>query len=273
MRKFPLNPGIDVVGTVIDSAAPTIKEKEKVIITGWGMGEIHDGGYSEVVRVPASWALPLPSGLTAREAMIMGTAGLTAALCLYRLEANGQTPDMGPIVVTGSTGGVGSLAIAMLKEKGYQIHAVTGKIGESDYLRSLGADHVTDIKGLNLGSGPLASARFGGAIDCIGGSVLAGILRHVTHWGTVISVGLAGGSQLETSIMPLILRGVGLLGVSASNCSAELRHFLWAKMTKELSKGVLDTILSGVISLEDVSKYSHKMLDRQTKGRFVIQLK
>ncbi|MCB0363455.1 MAG: YhdH/YhfP family quinone oxidoreductase, partial [Bdellovibrionales bacterium] len=208
MRHFPLIGGIDLAGELVSSESPEFEVGQKVLVTGCGLGETSDGAYSEYVRVPASWVLPLPDELSPKEAMILGTAGFTAALCLARLKANGQSPEQGPLLVTGASGGVGMIAVQILSQQSFEVVAVSSKAEHHDLLRKLGACHTLTPQQLELDTTALSSARWAGAIDNVGGQLLSQIFPHIQLWGNIACVGMAGGSQLQTSIYPLILRGV-----------------------------------------------------------------
>ena len=227
MRRTPLNAGIDLAGVVESSTDSRFTPGMPVIANGMGLGEAHDGGFAEYARVPADWLMPLPGALTLRGAMAFGTAGYTAALCVHRMEVNGQRPEMGPVVVTGATGGVGSIAVRLLAARGYQTIAVSGRPEHHGWLRELGASDVRTVEQLELGDKPLERTRFGGAIDNVGGTLLAQLLPHVVEWGNVASVGLAGGAEFATSVYPFILRGVSLLGASSANSPMSLRREIW----------------------------------------------
>lgn len=270
LKQFPLNAGIDVAGTVVASESPQIKVGDEVLVTGCGLGENHDGGYAEYVRVPSAWVIPVPAGLTLKETMILGTAGFTAALCVHRLQVNDQTPDMGPIVVTGASGGVGTLAVNMLASAGYEVIAVSRKVEHYDFLKTLGAQTVCSIEELNLGSKPLEAGRFGGAIDNVGGDVLGRLLPAIRLWGNVASVGLAAGAGFETTVMPFILRGVSLLGISSTNCPLPLRKTLWQRMAKDLKPKHLAEIHTTTVDLEHLDPVFEAMLSRKTIGRTLV---
>ncbi len=272
LRNFPMNAGIDVAGVVYSSQHPSFHIGDEVLVTGCGLGEVHDGGFSEFVRVPAEWVIPLPSGLSLREAMIYGTAGFTAGLCLHRLLQNDQTHDKGPILVTGASGGVGSLAVAMLAKIGFEVWAVSGKPEAKDFLLELGAKEVLSPEALALGKRPLESVRFGGAIDNVGGELLEGILRHVNLWGNIASVGLAGGSSFQATVMPFILRGVSLLGISSTNCPLQLRREIWAKLAGAWRPRNLENFVNSEIGLENLVSASESLLDRKSRGRALVVL-
>ena len=272
MRRFPLNAGIDVSGVVVASTDPAVATGASVLVNGRGLGEAHDGGLAEYVRVPASWIVPLPPGLSSFEAMVLGTAGFTAALALHRMEQLGQRPEQGPIVVTGASGGVGSVAISILTAKGYATIAVSGRREHHAYLTSLGAAEVVTPDDLALGTRPLESARFGGAIDNVGGALLAGLIRHVGLWGNVASIGNAGGPSFDATVFPLILRGVSVLGISSTNCPMPLRTVVWQRLGTDLKPGHLDEIRHRVIGLGDVIAEAGALLDRERHGRIVVRM-
>ncbi len=273
LKRFPSNPGIDVAGVVKQSDDRRYPVGMPVLVTGCGLGENQDGGLAQYVRVPADWVIPLPEHLSARDAMIYGTAGFTVGICLHRLLLNDQTPDKGPMVVTGASGGVGSLAVAMLAKLGFEVIAVSGKDDQKDRLRELGAPRVLRPEELELGQKPLESVRFGGAIDNVGGPLLEGILRHVNLWGNVASVGLAGGHNLQATVMPFILRGVSILGISSTNCPRPLREEIWKKLSGEWKPNSLDVFVKREIGLDAVTLAAEQMLDRQSTGRTLVRLK
>ncbi len=270
LKRFPLNAGIDAAGVVESSADPRFRAGDLVLVNGMGLGESHDGGFAERLRVPGDWIVPLPAGLGLREAMALGTAGFTAALALQRMELNGQRPELGPIVVTGATGGVGSIAVAILSARGYSVLAVSGRPEHRAYLHDLGATEVVTPEELRLGSRPLESARFAGALDNVGGELLAGLLRHVGLWGQVACVGMASSADLETSVYPMILRGVSLLGVSSTNCPMPLRTEVWKRLGNELRPRPLEAIVSGVVPLSGVLDAAIRLLERRSRGRILV---
>lgn len=275
-RRFPLTAGIDLAGEVVEPGACSLRAGAPVLATGHELGVAHDGGYAEYARVPAQWVLPLPEGLSTRGAMALGTAGLTAALCLHRLEQNGQTPGQGPMVVTGATGGVGSVAVRALARRGYEVAAVTGKAGQLDWLRRLGARQLLLRQELDYAAGrPLESGRWGGAIDTLGGAMLAWLLRTTRPWGNVAAVGLAEGSELTASVMPFILRAVSLLGISASHCPPALRRTLWQNLaqTREMLGCEPEELLSETVPLEDLGQRAEEMLLGRTRGRILVCLR
>jgi len=270
LRRFPLNAGIDAAGVVESSADPRFRPGDAVLMNGMGLGETHDGGFAEKLRVPGDWIVPLPAGLTLRQAMTLGTAGFTAALAVVRMELNGQRPAMGPVVVTGATGGVGSVAVSILSGLGYSVTAVTGRLEHRVYLEGLGAADVVTPDALQLGTRPLEQARFGGAIDNVGGELLAGLSRHVGLWGQIACIGMAGSADLHASVFPLILRGVSLLGISSGNCPMALRAEIWQRLGADLKPKGLDGIVSDVVPLERVLDAARRLMERQALGRILI---
>jgi acrylyl-CoA reductase (NADPH) len=272
LKRFPLNAGIDAAGTVVSSDDPRFRPGDSVLVNGMGLGESHDGGFAEQVRVPGDWLVPLPSGLTLRESMILGTAGFTAALAVDRMELNGQSPEKGKVVVTGATGGVGSVAIEILAARGYSVLAVSGRPEHHDYLRRLGAAEVKTPAELALGKRPLEAARFGGVIDNVGGELLAGLLRHVGLWGQVACIGMAASPQLSGTVFPLILRGVSLLGASSSNCPMPLRRRIWDRLGSDLRPPRLDAIVSRELPLDAVIDAATLLVDRRSLGRTLVSL-
>jgi putative YhdH/YhfP family quinone oxidoreductase len=272
LRRYPLNGGIDVAGTVIESGDDRFQPGDQVLANGSGLSEIRDGGYSEFLRLPADIVVPLPSGLTLREAMGLGTAGFTAAMSLYRMEANGQTPAMGPIVVTGASGGVGTIAIDLLTAAGYEAHAITGKVTEFDWLEHLGARQCISRHDLHWGQNPLETARWAGCIDSVGGDMLAGISRVIDLWGNVACCGMAGGEGLHTTVFPMILRGVSLLGISSSNCPIETRKRIWDRLANEWKPPHLHEIVRTEVSMDGVGAVFERMLAGGSQGRTVVKI-
>ncbi len=273
LRRFPLTPGIDVAGTVAASRDPRFAEGAEVLATGYGLGVERDGGLTEWVRVPADWAVPLPPALSLRDAMVLGTAGFTAGLALARMERLGFSPEGGPVLVTGATGGVGSLAVALLGARGYEVTAATRKAEAVEYLRSLGASAVVDPAALAApGGGPLASGRWGGVIDNVGGALLAEVLRAVRPWGVVASVGLAGGHALQTTVLPFVLRGVSLLGIDSVDCPMPLRREVWARLAAELAPERLARVATTEIGLEEVPAAGERLLAGEVVGRTLVRL-
>jgi acrylyl-CoA reductase (NADPH) len=271
LKRFPLNAGIDAAGTVESSEDARFRPGDEVVVNGMGLGESHDGGFAEVLRVPGDWVVPLPAGLTLRESMILGTAGFTAALAVLRMELNGQRPEKGPIVVTGATGGVGSVAVSILATRGYRVLAVSGRPEHADYLRGLGAAEVVSPADLDLGSRPLEATRYGGVVDNVGGDLLAGLVRHVGLWGQVACIGMASSPDLQTSVFPLILRGVSLLGVSSGNCPMPLRHEVWTRLGADLKPPPLGAIASREVPLAAVIETAALLIARQARGRVLVR--
>lgn len=270
-KGFPKIGGIDVSGTIAKSKHKKFREGDEVLITGCGLGEIHDGGYSEYVKFNAENVILLPKGLSLKDVMILGTAGFTAALCYIRMKQNGQTPQMGSIAVTGASGGVGVFAILIFNLMGFETVAVTGKKELHSFLISLGAKKAVSFEDLNLGSRPLEQVKFGGAIDNLGGRVLAALTRHIELWGNIACVGLAENHEYTSSVMPLILRGVSLLGISSNNCVLELRNQIWQKLANELKPILLNNIVTQTGKLSDLPKLANDMLQRKTYGRTLIK--
>ncbi|MGA0734149.1 MAG: oxidoreductase [Steroidobacteraceae bacterium] len=272
LRKYPLVGGVDLAGVVESSTDPRCKVGEHVLVTGCGLSEVHDGGYAEFARLKGEWVIPMPPGLGAFKAMALGTAGFTAALAIHRMEHNGQTPAKGPIVVTGATGGVGSIAIDMLSNRGYEVIAVTGKAESIDYLRSLGATDVLLRKDIDYGKRPLEAARFGGAIDNVGGETLTWLTRTVDTWGNIACIGLAGGAELHTSVMPFILRGVNLLGINSSATLREMRLVVWNRIATDLKPRHLEKIVTQTIDFDALPGAFQSYLDGTVTGRTVVKI-
>jgi acrylyl-CoA reductase (NADPH) len=270
LKRFPLNGGIDAAGRVESSADPRFKEGDAVVVNGMGLGESHDGGFAERLRVPGDWIVPLPAGLTLREAMALGTAGFTAGLAIHRMEQLGQRPEAGKIAVTGASGGVGSIAVSILHARGYGVLAISGRPEHHEYLRGLGASEVRTPDELGLGTRPLEAVRFGGAIDNVGGELLAGLTRHVAPWGQVACIGMAASSDLHTSVFPLILRGVSLLGVTSTNCPMPLRRQVWERLGAELRPPGLARIVSRVVPLAEVLEAAPSLIERRALGRVLV---
>jgi putative YhdH/YhfP family quinone oxidoreductase len=269
---FPITGGIDVAGVVVESIDDRFSPGDEVLVTGCKQSQGRDGGYSEYLRLDANSVVPLPRGLSLREAMAIGTAGFSAALGLYRMEAAGQHPEMGPILVTGATGGVGSFAVDIFTAAGYEVHAISGKVEEFDYLEELGATQCISRHDLHWGQKPLEKARWAGCFDNVGGDMLNGITRVIRNWGCIASCGLAGGHSLNTTVMPFILRGVSILGVSSENCPYELRVRLWDRLANEWKPPHLDRIATQEIGMEELLESFDKMLKGQSFGRTIVKL-
>ena len=272
MRGFPKVAGIDLSGVVESSEDPRYQAGDRVLVTGCNVGEVLDGGLAEFARLPADTLVPLPSGLSLHEAMALGTAGFTAALALRRMLENHQAPDHGSIAITGPTGGVGSVAISLFKRQGFHVTALTGKKSAEAYLRGLGADDVVDRVTLDVGSKPLESARWGGAVDNLGGDTLTYLTRTVKPWGNIASIGLAQSPKLDTTVIPFILRGVSLLGIWSVEMPLEWRLDLWKHLASDWKPAQLAAIAPRTISLEEVPKVCEEMVAAQALGRTVVRL-
>ena len=272
LRRFPLVGGIDVAGHVVASTDPRHREGDAVLMTGGGLSETRDGGYAEYLRLPADQVVPLPAGLDLREAMALGTAGFTAALALFRMEQNGQSPGQGPVLVTGATGGVGMLAIAILARAGYQPHALTGKFDRLDALTALGAVSVLDRRTLPMGQRPLETAHWAGAIDNVGDETLAWLTRVVQPYGNVASCGLASGAELHTTVMPFIIRGVSLLGIASAGTDYGIRREIWQRLAGPWKPARLDRIVTGETGLDGLPAVFDRMLAGDSFGRTVVRL-
>jgi acrylyl-CoA reductase (NADPH) len=273
MKGFPKVAGIDFAGVVDSSEDPRYAPGDRVLVTGCNIGELLDGGFAERARVPAEILVPLPSGLNLREAMAIGTAGFTAALALRRMLENHQTPELGPIAVTGPTGGVGSIAIDLFKRAGFTVHAITGKAGAQDaYLKSLGADQIISRQSLEMGSKPLEAAQWGGAVDNLGGATLAWLTRTVKPWGNIASIGLAQGFELNTTVMPFILRGVSLLGIHSVECPRPWREALWQRLASDWKPRHLDTLVTRTVGLDELPQACEALIASQVTGRTLVRL-
>lgn len=272
LRQFPLNGGIDSAGVVVHSESDKFKVGDEVLVTGCGQSETRDGGYSEYLRVESQWAVPKPAGLTLRECMGLGTAGFTAALSLQRMEDAGQTPDMGPIVVTGASGGVGSIAIDLLSTAGYEVHAISGKTEQFDWLQSLGASQCVAREGLWLGDRPMESARWAGAIDNVGDEMLASLTRVIKPWGNIASCGLAAGIELRTTVMPFIIRGIGLLGINSAGCPYSIRSSLWNKLANQWKPRHLEQLITREATMDGLPEIFEHMLKGGSLGRTVVKM-
>jgi acrylyl-CoA reductase (NADPH) len=271
VRRFPMIAGIDGAGTVEASSHPDWKPGDNVILTGWGCGETHLGCYAQKARVKGDWLVPLPAGLAARDAMAIGTAGFTAMLAVMALERHGLAPDRGPVVVTGASGGVGSVAVALLARLGHYVVAATGRQQETPWLRELGAAEVIDRAELTATPRPLAKERWAGGIDAVGSVTLANVLSMTRYGGAVAACGLAGGMDLPASVAPFILRGVALLGVDSVMCPQKTRREAWRRLGTELDRQSLAQI-SGEIDLSGVIEAGRRILDGQVRGRLVVRI-
>jgi acrylyl-CoA reductase (NADPH) len=272
LRRYPLVGGIDFAGVVESSADARFHAGDAVLVTGCALSETHDGGYAEYARVPADWAIPMPQGLDARSAMALGTAGFTAALAVHLMERNDQAPGGGAIAVTGATGGVGSIAIDMLAARGYEVVAISGKASAAEYLKSLGAARVLLRDEIDYGTKPLEATQFGGAIDNVGGKTLAWLTRTVGYRGNIASIGLAGGAQLETTVMPFILRGVNLLGINSSATPRALRLAVWQRIATDLAPRHLARIVTRTVDFADLPSAFAALIDGHNLGRTLVKI-
>ena len=271
MKRFPLVAGIDASGYVHSSEDPRFKEGDPVLVVGCGLGETSDGGFSEFVKVKGDWIVHLPEGLSLHDAMTIGTAGFTAAMAIQRMEDNGQAPDNGPVLVTGATGGVGGMATSMLAGLGYHVAAMT-IVGEEDYLTSIGAAEVVDGNELEMGERPLEKSLWAGAIDAVGGKTLAWITRTMQPLGNIASIGLAGGHDLVTTVMPFILRGVNLLGINSTYCPAPLREKVWSRLASDLKPAAMETIVNREVAFDDIPDLFKDFIEGKITGRTVVKI-
>ncbi|MHB2267189.1 acrylyl-CoA reductase (NADPH) [Aliihoeflea sp. PC F10.4] len=271
VRRWPLIPGIDFAGTVTSSSHPDWKEGDKVVLNGWGVGETHHGAYAARARVNGDWLVRLPDGISARDAMAVGTAGYTAMLCVMALERHGIVPARGPVVVTGAAGGVGSVAIAILARLGYHVIASTGRTSETAYLKSLGAQDIIDREELSQPAKPLNKERWAGGIDAVGSNTLANVLSMTSYGGAVAACGLAGGMDLPTSVMPFILRGVSLLGVDSVMAPRALREEAWRRIATDLDTAKLSD-LSTTIPFSGIRQAAQDIVEGKIRGRVVVEM-
>jgi acrylyl-CoA reductase (NADPH) len=272
VKQYPHVPGIDFAGTVIESAHPSYRPGDSVVLTGWRVGEVRWGGYAQKAAVNGDWLVPLPPRLTARQAMAIGTAGLTAMLAVIALEAQGLAPTSGEVLVTGAAGGVGSVATAILAQRGYQVVASTGRPEAHDYLRSVGAAAIIDRAPFSeIAKRALEGERWAACIDSVGGNTLARVLAQMKYRGSVAAVGLAGGSKLEHTVIPFLLRGVSLLGIDSVMCSTPRRIEAWSRLQSDLPLDRLEsmTIAAG---LDDVPRLAAEILKGQVRGRVVVEI-
>ncbi|NWN96675.1 MAG: acryloyl-CoA reductase [Bacillus sp. (in: Bacteria)] len=274
VRNYPFVPGIDLAGIVRDSQDPRYKPGDEVIITGYDLGVNHFGGYSEVARVPGDWIVPLPNGLTLKEAMAIGTAGFTAALSIHRLEENGLTSEKGPVLVTGATGGVGSSAVSMLSKLGYKVTASSRKANEQDYLLQIGASEIITPEELtNPKNRPLLKQRWAACVDPVAGSYLPVILASIQYGGSVAVSGLTGGNNFTSTVFPFILRGVNLLGIDSVFCPMETRLAIWERLAGEMKPNQLLESIANEVTLEQLPEICKKILNGELKGRTIVTLK
>ncbi|MBZ9727230.1 oxidoreductase [Mesorhizobium sp. CO1-1-11] len=271
IRRWPLVPGIDLAGTVISSSNPDWRKGDKVILNGWGVGETHFGAYAGRARVKGDWLVPLPEGMSAHDAMAVGTAGYTAMLCVMALERHGILPERGPVVVTGAAGGVGSVAVSILSSLGYHVIASTGRNAESPYLINLGAAEVISRDELNQPAKPLAKERWAGGIDSVGSHTLANVLSMTSYGGAVAACGLAGGMDLPSSVAPFILRGVSLLGIDSVMAPKAVRLEAWRRIGSDLDVDKLAS-LSTTIGFDGIIGAAHDIVDGKIRGRVVVDM-
>lgn len=272
VREYPMVPGVDLTGEVLSSDSPDFQAGDKVLLTGWGVGERYWGGFTQQARLRSEWLIPLPDVLEGLRAMAIGSAGLTAMLCVMALEEQGVTPDQGTILVTGASGGVGGVAVALLSGLGYRVAAVTGRRDSDDYLYQLGAKEIVDRNELEQPVNPLETQRWAGAIDTVGGKVLAHLLAEMNYGGTVAATGLTGGADLNTTVMPFILRAVKMVGVEVTTCPIPLRKTAWTRLATELPVDVLEQIYK-IISLDEVPQVAEQLLAGEINGRVVVDLR
>ena len=270
MRRFPMVGGIDVSGRVASSEDPRFTVGDQVLVTGYDLGVAHDGGFAQFVRVPGEWVVPLPEGLSLLDAMAIGTAGFTAALSVLELERSGVSPSNGPVIVTGSTGGVGSMAVQLLAARGYAVTALTGKDAEHDFLRRLGASDVISRHTLQMGTRPLEKATWAGAVDAVGGETLAWLTRTMLYNGAIAASGLTGGTDLHTTVMPFILRGTKLLGIDSSMCPMATRLDVWRLLATTQWPAGLET-MTQQITLEELPMAFETLMRGGARGRFVVR--
>lgn len=271
IRNFPMVPGIDYVGTVEESSDQRYQAGDKVVLTGWGVGENFWGGYSEYATAKADWLVPLPENMDPVRTMQVGTAGLTAMLCVMALQEGGVTPESGPVIVSGAAGGVGSVAVSILAGLGYEVTAITGRPETETYLRSLGATNIVSREEMAEKARPLEKQRWAGAVDTVGDNILARIIAETNYGGVVTACGLAAGFKLPSTVMPFILRNVRLQGVDSVSCPFERRQEAWQRLQKQLPESALGEIAQ-VISLAELPEYAEKITEGQVKGRVVVDL-
>ncbi|MCP3670922.1 MAG: oxidoreductase [Gammaproteobacteria bacterium] len=269
IRNFPMVPGIDLAGKVIESDSDKYKAGDSVILTGWGVGERYWGGYSQQAKAKADWLVPMPTGLDSRKAMIIGTAGFTAMLCVMTLEEAGVTPDQGPVLVTGAAGGVGSIAVTLLSKLGYEVAAVTGRENTHEYLKGLGASQILSREEMSADTRPLESQRWAGAVDTVGGNILARVLAEMDYNGAVAACGLASSFKLNTTVMPFILRNVSLRGTDSVSCPPERRAQAWQRLAADLPESAYETI-SRTVGLDQLVEVSQEIMAGQVQGRVLV---
>jgi acrylyl-CoA reductase (NADPH) len=271
VRRFPMIPGIDFAGVVETSSHKDFKPGDAVVLTGWGVGETHLGGYAEKARVKGEWLVPLPAGLTAAQAMAIGTAGFTAMLAVLALEKAGLTPDRGPVLVTGAAGGVGSVAVSLLAKAGWRVIASTGRPEEADFLKRLGATDIINRAELSSPGRPLGKERWAAAVDCVGSHTLANVLAQTSYDGAVAACGLAQGMDLPTSVAPFILRGVSLLGIDSVMKPKAARLIAWERLARDLDREKIAEI-STTIGYDKVIETAHQILEGKVRGRVIVEI-
>ena len=272
LKKFPLVGGIDVAGVVESSQDERFNSGDQVLVCGSGLSETLDGGYAEFARVPGDCVIPLPEGMSLFQAMAIGTAGFTAALAVNQLQNQGQTPDRGTVAVTGATGGVGSYAVDLLSGQGFQVTAISGKQEKKAYLESLGATNVLLRQQLELGNRPLEKALWAGAVDCVGGKLLSWLTRTVKPRGNIAVIGLTGGIELETTVMPFILRGISLLGINSVYCPAELKAHIWQRLATNMQPQHIDKIVTNEIAFAQLPEMFEAYMKGEVSGRTVVRI-
>ena len=271
VRTWPMVPGVDLAGSVLTSDSPDYAAGDKVVLTGWSVGEKYWGGYSQRQRVQSKWLVPLPDGLDSRRAMTIGTAGFTAMLCVMTLEEAGVTPDKGTILVTGASGGVGSVTVALLSNLGYAVAAVSGRPESENYLKQLGAAEIVSRDEMNRPPRPLERQRWAGAVDTVGSTLLARVLAETSYGGCVAACGLAGGADLPTTVMPFILRNVSLRGVDSVICPVARRKVAWTRLARELPENAL-TEIGHIASLDELPDLAEKIIAGKVRGRVIVDV-
>ena len=272
LRKYPLNGGIDLSGEVVASTDARYEPGQQVLVTGCSLSETVDGGYAEVARIAGDSVIALPQGIDLLQAMALGTAGFTAALAIHRMEHNGQTPAKGPIVVTGATGGVGSIAVDLLAGRGYEVIAVSGKPEADDYLKSLGAKRILRRQEIDTGKRPMEAVQFAGAIDNVGGELLTWLTRTVDFWGNIASIGLAASPKLETTVLPFILRGINLLGINSSATPRNVRMEVWKRIASDLRPRHFDKLVTRTIGFDGLPAAFDDYIKGRVVGRTVVKI-
>lgn len=272
VREYPIVPGVDLAGTVSESSDPRYTAGDRVVVNGWRMGERHWGGHAERARVPADWLVALPESIDTRTAMAIGTAGLTSMLCVLGLERNGLTPDAGPVVVTGASGGVGSVAVSLLARAGFEVAAVTGRTEEEPYLRGLGARHIVDRAELSEPPRPLETQRWAGGVDAVGSLILANVLARISYGGVVAACGLAQGMDLPTSVAPFILRAVTLVGIESVEAPHGRRVEAWSRLATDLDRDQLGSMVTEV-GLDELTEVAARIRQGKVRGRVVVDVR